>query len=499
MVFRVKTNALSLTAQRHMTMTNKRVGQGVERLASGLRINAAQDDAAGLQISERLLSQVRGLTQAIRNTNDGVSIAQIAEGALQETADILQRMRELALSSANGTLSTSDRSSNQSELSALQSEVTRIAAKTTYGNTVLLDGSFGGRSIQVGAHARDTVLISTKDARGSALGQNVITADAINAIATASSGAVTNGLSSESDLSITGNMGTSSSISYSANSTAETIAAAVNTETANTGVTATAFTGLKLDGLSAAGTITFTLGNGAQTSSISATVSATTDLSALASAINNVSSTTDITATFDTSNAGEMILESTTGKNIMIQDFANDTGGNQTLDLTLTTAVQAESGSATTLTEGTTVSAVVTGSIDLTSTAEGSISLSNANADFSSTTTSTRTVVAALDVSTQSGGQTALEVINSAIDQVSMQRGAIGAHINRLNSAISGNSMVSEHATLARSRIMDADYAKESAELTKNQIIQQAGVAMLTQANIIPELVLSLLKNSLHQ
>ena len=167
----VNTNSAALNARRNLNNTSRSMAQSFQRLSSGLRINSAKDDAAGLSISERMTSQIRGINQAVRNAGDGVSLAQTAEGALQETTNILQRMRELSVQSANDTNTTSDRQSIQDEVDQLVDELDRIAEKTTFNNQNILDGSFQGAKFHVGANSGDTLTVNVRDARASSLGR----------------------------------------------------------------------------------------------------------------------------------------------------------------------------------------------------------------------------------------------------------------------------------------------------------------------------------------
>ncbi|MDI5843616.1 flagellin, partial [Shewanella xiamenensis] len=174
MAITVNTNVTSLKSQKNLNGANNALQTSMERLSSGLRINSAKDDAAGLQISNRLTSQINGLDVAQRNANDGISIAQTAEGAMQTSTDILQRMRDLSLQSANGSNSTEDRAAMQKELSALQTELTRIADTTSFGGQKLLDGTYGTQKFQVGANANETISVSLMDVAANKIGNNAI-------------------------------------------------------------------------------------------------------------------------------------------------------------------------------------------------------------------------------------------------------------------------------------------------------------------------------------
>lgn len=483
MALTVNTNVASLNAQRNLGGSSNALQTSLERLSSGSRINSAKDDAAGLQISNRLTSQINGLGVAVKNANDGISIAQTAEGALQESTNILQRMRDLSLQAANGSNGDSERNALQAEVSQLQQELTRIGDTTRFGSQNILDGSFGTKDFQVGAQANETIKISLADSRATSLGSQKLVADGTvtGNVVTAASGVVVNGVTAETDLSITTNAGSATNIGYAVNSGADDIASAINSAASGVGVTATATNSTTLSGLSAAGAISFTL-NG---SAISASVANPSDLTALKSAINGVASSTGITAEFSTNGDKSSLTFSTTdGRNINLQDFASDAG-----------ATESVSFGGTTLTEGTAVSAVKTGTVELSS-SKGQIVTATANADVfavAGTNNSSFSSISDVNISTQSGAQSALSVIDAAIGQIDSQRADLGAIQNRFESTISNLQSVSENVSAARGRIQDTDFAAETANLTKNQILQQAGTSILAQANQLPQAVLSLL------
>jgi flagellin len=475
----INTNLGSINAQRNLNKSQGSLQTSLQRLSSGLRINSAKDDAAGLSITQRFTSQIRGLNQAVRNANDGISTAQVAEGALDETTNSLQRVRELAIQSANGSNGTGERAALNSEAQALISEVDRIATTTRFGSRLLLDGSYGTSSFQVGAQANETINVSLGDSRTSALGTNVLTADGTvtgNVVA-----GTANGIAAETDLTITTGAGTSTAISYAANSSAKTIADAINSAAGSLGVTAAATNSTTLSG-AAVGVNSFTL-NG---SNVSANITDVNDLSALAAAINGVANTTGVSASFaSASNKSSITLTTSDGRNISLGAFANATAGNDSINF-----------GGTALTENGTVAAVKSGTISLTS-SKGSITTSNAAADVfaaAGTNNSSFSAVASVDISTAQGAQNALAVIDGALETISSQRADLGAVQNRLESTIANLSNVSENVSAARSRIQDADFASETANLTKNQILQQAGISVLSQANSLPQQVLSLLK-----
>ena len=501
----INTNVQSLTAQRNLSTSQSSLATSMQRLSSGLRINSAKDDAAGLSISERMSSQVRGLNQAARNANDAVSLSQTAEGALSSITDGLQRIRELSIQAANATNSASDRAALQNEVSQRVAEISRVGSQTQFNGLNLLDGSFTSQSFQVGANANQTIdIASIGDARASALGGNVLTADGTVTGNVVNTSATLNGVAAAaanftiSTTDAAGSVQTTAPIAYVANAGANVIAGAINTAGAGAGVTATATNSATLSGLSAAGTVTFTLNTQknattppdgtftAVSANISAVVTNQSDLSSLVSAINGQQSTTGITAEFSTAgDKSSITLKTLDGRNIGIGAFTNSTAGNDSVSF-----------SGQTLTEGGTVAAVKTGTIALSS-GRGAISTANAGADvfaLAGTNNSSFESVAAIDISTAAGAQTALGTIDSALAQISGSRAALGAYQNRFDSVITNLQTTSENLSASRSRIQDADFALETANLSRAQILQQAGTAMVAQANQLPQQVLKLLQ-----
>lgn len=483
----INSNVASLNAQRNLNTSQSSLNTSLTRLSSGLRINSAKDDAAGLAISERMTSQIKGLNQAVRNANDGISLSQTAEGALGEIGNNLQRIRELSIQSANATNSASDRASLQAEVAQLASEVTRVASQTQFNGLNLLDGSFLSQSFQVGANANQTIDIkSIGDARATALGSNILntTGTAMNtATAAAADNTAGNGVLAETDLTLANNKGITGAISYAAGADAKTIAAAINTAGSSIGITATATNSATLGNISAAGTTTLTL-NG---QTVSANVTDKSDLTGLAAAINGAQAQTGVTASFaNASDKSTITLTTTDGRNISLQDFTN---GAATADFKAgSTTVALTSG-------GATDSSIATGTVEISSSA-GQVITANAdttafgaaisNSDFNS--------VATLDISSALGAQNAIKTLDAALAQISSSRGDLGAIQNRFSSTIANLQTTSENLSASRSRIQDADFAAETANMTRGQILQQAGTAILAQANSLPNNVLSLLR-----
>lgn len=498
----INTNVSSLNAQRNLNMSQSSLATSLQRLSTGLRINSAKDDAAGLAISDRMTSQIRGLTQAARNANDGVSLAQTAEGALVETTNSLQRIRELSLQSANATNSASDRAALQSEVNQLKQEIDRIASTTEFNGLKLLNGSFTAQSFQVGANANQTISVTVAGARGSDLANNYVngssttTAHMGTSSTTAAAAALpaTNTIAAQT-LSISGTLG-ASTVAVTAGDSAYTIANSVNAKEASTGVTARAYNSAQLSGLSANTTVSLTLGSGGSTATISAAVT-TTDLSALATEINKVTGTIGISATV---NAGTLTLTQADGKDINIANFSG-TAGTETISASAMNSAGAATDPAT-LTSAGTDSTIVSGYVEFDSNNSFSVSSSvtealgsvvNAAAANASVG-SAQSLVSAIDISSVTGANSAITVIDAALKSISSSRADLGAIQNRFAATISNLQATSENLSASRSRIQDTDFAAETANLTRSQILQQAGTAMLAQANALPQNVLSLLK-----
>jgi len=481
---------MSLNAQRNLGQSQNNLAKSMQRLSSGLRINSAKDDAAGLAISDRMTSQIRGLNQAVRNSNDGISLAQTAEGALQESTNILQRMRELSVQSANDTNSSSDRASLQAEVSQLQSELDRIAETTSFNGKNLLDGSFSGAKFQVGANANQVISFSVASAKGSDLGTNRLAADggAMQTAQAANANAVTDNGNLGGNVTIKttfAGKAVTEVVAQTAQDTAKTLAAGVNSVTAKTGVTATATTVAKLSSVSS-GATSFDL-NG---TTIADTVD-TADLTSLVAAINDKSSATGITAELG-ANKTELIMTSSTGEDITVTDYLN---GDNTHSAAFTGGIaDGTFAGPQTLTSTTTDSSNVGGYIQLDSTDNFTATFADASiTGTANTEASALKKISDVSISTQSGANDAISVIDGAISKIDQMRGGLGAIQNRFESTIANLSNVSENLSGARSRILDADIAQETSAMTKNNILQQAGVSILAQANQAPQLALSLL------
>ncbi len=499
----VNTNVSSLNAQRNLVGTNKLLTRSLQRLSSGLRINSAKDDAAGLAISDRMNAQIRGLNQAVRNANDGISLAQTAEGALQESTNILQRMRELAVQSANDSNTASDRASLQKEVAQLQAELNRIANTTAFNGKVLLDGSFGTAKFHVGAESYQSINVTMGDMRATAIGTNRLTNEYADGRIASARDAAANNVTASGTLQISGYLGTAD-VNYAASGTAKDIAQAVNNASSSTGVTAKAVTYAKIENLSASGTVAFDLFGQNEESSeavrVSAQLTSTDDLTNLAKAINDVSGKTGITARLS-DDKSEILLENAEGYDITMTLATGSAG----FDLTAVkepgsladntdifdsgNEINSESLSAGD--SGTVGGSVIFDSVKAYTVTE---TAGAAFADDSNAHASSLEDVGSIDIGTLDGANLAIDRIDSALSAIDELRADLGAIQNRFESTIANLMNVSENISAARSRIVDADFAAETANLTKAQILQQAGTAMLAQANTLPQAALTLLQ-----
>lgn len=510
MALTVNTNIASINTQRNLNSSSNALATSLERLSTGSRINSAKDDAAGLQISNRMTSQINGLGVAVRNANDGISISQTAEGALQQSTNILQRMRDLSLQSANGTNDATDRKALQNEMNTLKAEMNRIAETTTFGGRKVLDGSFTNVDFQVGANANETIGVNINGAAATDLGNNAISAAKSNAtsvlgkmvLGTAAKGnsaIPANGVT-ETTLTVTGPDGQEDA-AVSAGASAKDIAKAVNGVGSKTGVEAQAQTKAELSSLTAPGTVSFKLA-GAASADIQAHVSSTDDLTAIRDAVNAQTATTGITAQVD--DAGKLTLVSKAGDNIGISEFAN-TGVPENTAAQDLVSVKSYSiagvpstaavlkGSSDGTAEDTQNAITVAGDVSFNSRSGFSIAATTDTVLAKTSTNSIKDTVSAIDVTTDTGAQSAIAVIDAALSQIDSDRSALGAVQNRFENTISNLQNISENVSAARGRIQDTDFAAETANLAKNQILQQAGTSILAQANQLPQAVLSLL------
>jgi len=493
----INTNVSSLLSQNALSKNSTSLQNSMERLSTGVRINSAKDDAAGLAITTRMTSEIRGLNAAVRNANDGISVAQTAEGSLGEITNILQRLRELAVQSANSSNNSTDRSFLDTEAQQLIAETNRIGTQTNFNGIKLLNGDFSSQNFQVGAKEGEVIAFnSIADSRASALGSHSLSTagdkmgralgtsvasftEAINAVAVAEAGT---GFKLQ-----TAQGGTSSNILFAVNSGADVIAASINTAANASGITAVAKNSATLNTFSTAGTVAFSLKGGTGTAvAISATITTTSDLSALAAAINGATGTTGITASFASpADKSVLTMETSDGRNISIQGFIIAGTATNTAKIN---AVAIGGDAATD-------SNVVTGTVDLVS-SKGQITTINGSTTVmaSASALSTFNSVGSVSLTSQAGSSSALSVIDQALTQVNNTRSALGGLMNRFAATVSNQGTTIANLAASRSRIMDTDYAVETTNLAKAQIIQQAATAMLAQANQSSQSVLALLK-----
>lgn len=469
----INTNVASLTAQRDLGVSNNMLQTSIQRLSSGLRINSAKDDAAGLAISQRMTAQIRGMNQAVRNANDGISLAQVAEGAMQETTNILQRMRELSVQAANSTNNSSDRASIQSEVSQLKSELERIALNTEFNGQRILDGSFSSASFQVGANANQTINFSIGSIKASSIGG--IATSTGNEVAAAAAADITIAIGGGAATSINSSANFTGSLNGQDATSAYAKAAAIN-DAGIGGLTVTASTNgtqtVGPIGGTAGDTYNLTLNGVAIFTNLDVATALTN--SALRDAINGVSNQTGVVASL---NGGDLTLTASDGRNITVTESGTGfTAGTDGLTVT-----------------GGDFDGALRGTLSISATDTIAIGGTVANVGLSASIAKDTVGVDSLDVSTVDGANTAIKRIDAALNSVNSNRADMGALQNRFESTIANLQNVSDNLTAARSRIQDADYAAEMATLTKNQILQQAGTAMLAQANSLPQSVLSLL------
>ena len=402
----INTNIASINAQRNLTFSGQSLNTTMQRLSSGLRVNSAKDDAAGLAISERMNTQVKGLTVASRNASDGISLAQTTEGALGKIGDMLQRMRELAVQSGNATNSKTDREALQAELKQLRDEVDRVAKTTSFNGAKLLDGSFTGAVFQVGANSGDNITVGAlANTKVTELGTSIYGTSQANVAGQASMvSGINSATAADRSVVVSGANGVSKTveIAQDANVTEKEalgkVLAAINSVTADTGVVAfLSDDGTKIDYRFEAD-------------------------------MNAASPTAGLAAAYITFGAASSVNVVTAGD---VEEVSGAAGGK---------------------------------GIDK------------------------------IDIGTQAGAWEALQRIDNAIDKVNSARGELGAIQTRFEKTVENIDIQNENLTAARGRVVDADFAQETANLSRTQILQQAGTAMVAQANQLPQQVLSLLR-----
>ncbi|WP_018078502.1 flagellin [Thiobacillus denitrificans] len=518
----INTNIASLNTQRNLGTSQSALNTSIQRLSSGLRVNSAKDDAAGLAISERMTSQIRGLNVAARNANDGISLAQTAEGALGKVGDMLQRVRELAVQSANASNSADDRKALNAEAGQLLSEIDRVAKQTEFNGLKLLDGSFTLQAFQVGANAGETIDVAgIANAQISALGS--WTSVDTPAAPVAGAAPTGTGYVAGTTATATDSVASGAYVQAASDNAADAFqfkidgaiasdrlvgdASAANLQTDIAAFVAASGGAYTLAGTVAGGDLVITKADGtdmAIATSFSNAVGSTTAAAGTTSAGtfggagfvgNHTGGTPASGGTPGTFSALTGTAFTINGENIEV-GAATDAA---TRLADLTTAINAKTGA-------TGVQASVAGgALTLTSIGgSGNIDIAGSGAvteqtgltagTNAATPGSAQTGFATLDISTVAGANNAMKAMDAAINSVNSARGTLGAVQSRFENAIGNIQVTAENLQGARSRIIDADFAAETASLTRGQILQQAGTAMLAQANSLPNNVLSLLR-----
>jgi len=600
----VNTNVSASVAQANIKTNQKAMDQAIERLSSGLRINSAKDDAAGMAIVNKMDSTIRGLTQAVRNAEDGQNLIDTAEGAQVEVINLLQRLRELSVQASNDTNTALDRSYIDDEADQILNEINRISDQSRWNGTKLLDGTFDAVQLQLGAQRGEDVDFSVRSINSAKIGNYRVEGTASHLAGSS------DGIDAHT-LTVSGYIGTKA-ISVAANASAKTVAAQVNENTELTGVSATAVSKMEISSVNATGNVAFTIGNGSSSAAITTTnISDVSDLTALRDAINDKSGTTGITAEVVNNDTSKLILTHSTGEDIIISSMtagdmfirsldatASSTNSMSATDTTggLTVGTRTASGSAEVFSASATVSASIAilttqattniggtvtiaganasttavatitivgtnfddesitetmtgatnsstisnsgvsanqyktltsvtvsvqaltvftiGHTDADNTAatvvgqlqfdsertysttasSGSAATDNFTGSGTTATSATFNNVGAIDLSTTANAENAISVIDGAISMVNIGRAELGAISNRLDSTVSNLTNIIVNTEASKSHINDANFAKESSQLTKAQILSQAATSMLAQANASKQSVLALLQ-----
>lgn len=479
----VNTNTASLVAQRNVSRNVSELERTIERLSSGSRINSARDDAAGLAISTRLTSQIRGISQAVRNGNDGISLSQTADAALNDIGSAVLRIRELAVQAASDTNTEDDRKALQQEVSALTAEVTRVAEETEYNGNKPIGGGSRVTFLHLGPNARESLGISPLDARSSSLGRHArgegATIDSTKTLAFGDvkvNGYDVRGTVAADDLDSTANAaGSAIAVARAFNDSA--YYSRVNAQPLRTEVTGAA--AVQAGTLDAVDNLTI---NGQMITGFN--VDAGDAGGDLVDAINAVSAESGVTATVD--DLRRLVLTAEDGRNVEV----------------VTSSANAADLSG--LNGGAAATVVTAGTVLLES--DKAIKLVIANANGADATgygggapgtlilgVDGTNAISSIDVTTRDGANRAIDVADAALRQLGTYRAGFGALTNRLESAVNNLSMRGENLTAARSRITDADFAAETAALARNAFLRDAGVSVLAQANVSGSAALNLL------
>jgi len=487
----LNTNIGSIQAQRALNESRKDMEKAMERLATGSRINSAADDAAGLSMVERMTTQIRGLTMATRNANDGIALIKTVENALVEVSGMLQRMRELAVQSSSDTNTSSERAFANNEFNQLQLEISRVSLNTRYNGAQVLNGSFAAKSLQVGTQSGETLEFSIGNAESTQLGAYVINGNNTAAVAGNSGVDPTNAATAAQDITITAGTLTRV-IDVEVNDTAKLVAKKINSVAGSTQVVGEARTYAWLYTSTASPTVSAKLSiNGTETAAFTIT---SNDISDAISKINLISTTTGVQAT--TTGDYKLLLSDKDGDDIVVANISDRS------DLKVQSlAIDALTANSTIITladgnpaaSGDTVN--VRGNLRLSSTDDFSVTQADSASYFANGLTSSPLVnIASVDVLTRITASNSLAILDGAISRASSMRGGLGTLQNRLEYTVCNLMKVTEFTTGARSRISDADFAAETSRLAKAQVLQQAGAAMLAQANGSTDIIMQLLR-----
>ena len=496
----INSDFMSQLALRSLGNSSNMMTQAMERLSTGKRINSAADDAAGLGIATKLRAQVNSLNAASRNATDALALIGTIDGSLEESGEILLRMRELAVQSASDTNTGTDRSFIQDEINALNNELNRISSSTEFNSVKLLDGTYNNKSIQIGTGANQVFNIGVTATDSSTLGayqvESAASATALVASATAANTAINALVTASADYTVSGSFG-STTVKVDAGADARDVAQAFNLSAGTTGITAAAITRAQITSITAGDTFSFTLkGKSSTASTVNATVSSASNLTSLKDAINSVSGATGITASLTQDLAGINLIQQD-GYDIVIGDFTSSGGADATVNSADKNGTA--DGTNRTLDGSTTTSDSVgiIGQVSLTSHKAFTVAPGVATNHFSAATsaiTSSLNSMGSVDISSQTGATNALSVIDGAIAMISEVRSEMGAAENRLTSTVDNLSNVSVNTQRSLTSVEDANFASETSALTKAQILQQAATSMLAQANKAKQTMLVLLQ-----
>ncbi|MAZ45994.1 MAG: flagellin [Rickettsiales bacterium] len=518
----------SLFALHNLHKTERAMGVSIERLSSGKRINHAGDDAAGGAIADRMTAQIKGLNMSVRNASDVLSMAQVAEGALDESSKVLQRIRELAIQSASDLMNGEERLYLQTEANQLIQELDRVARDTTFNEIAVLDGTFADRRFQIGSKEREAATVSIGNLRTEKIGNHTVRTSAVSGeanLATAALRGTTDTVADE-DFTIHGLLG-SKTIDVVANASAKDIAEAVNIQFDSTGVSATASTNLKIQAKgTSAGSATLSIGiigKNSTARTISAGVTLATavggsDITNLSNAINAYSAETGVVATLSADKA-TVYLTQDEGRDIILQDLDWADVGNAATHLLEVTGMDSRvfdadgdellSGSAVEVYDklyddsggesaGFADSVIVSGQVNMHASHSFTVTTDYGGGSDglfeSSPGVATLNKVSELSLRSRSKALDALKMVDKALDKIHMERAKLGAVMSRMDQAIDNLTNVSANTSSARSRIVDADMAAEAGNLTKTQILQQSAMAMIAQASKAQQAVLTLLQ-----